>query len=114
MKKLLLILCIFSGYANAEPEAWECSGRSKDTIKLTGDFANGLGGTIVSNGLSQDTGLMVTGLERGWYFGGVHKKTKKYNYAFKIDPNNTGGYYNFSTGKMIAEASAIFICRKLL
>lgn len=95
-------------------ETWSCADRfdspRKELVRLTAyrEFAFGV---VVVSGISQFAQYQVQGFNRRWDFGAL-KESGSLPFAFLIEPNGDGAYYDFS-GAAEAKADQLYKCKQV-
>lgn len=101
--------------ASAHAESWVCynwldSTKAKPLVSLEGNLEMGIGSVNVA-GANHVAEYAVRGLNRRWDFG-LSEDAATYDFAFVIEPDGTGLYYDF-TLEPTAKASQRFTCVKV-
>jgi hypothetical protein len=111
---LLIASATASAMGQAKPvEKWECKefladGWKKILVTATVDSGRA-SGTIAVAGVAWYTAFGVEGFNRRWDFGPKDHATR---YAFVIEPDGTGLYYDFATETHLSKASIVMTCRQ--
>jgi TonB family protein len=108
---LLLLISGVSAYASPI-ETWQCWDYGDESQKVLVTATVEVGrreGDIAVAGVKHKTVFRVAGFDRRWDFG---FENKTYQYAFVIEPNGTGRYFNFG-GEAKAKPSRLMNCREI-
>jgi hypothetical protein len=94
-----VVLLATSAVAHANPvESWECKDllERSSSVLVTATVESGRDkGTISVSGIKHTTAFRVAGFNRRWDFG--RSPGGGYQYAFIIEPNGDGQYYEFNS-----------------
>ena len=103
MRILITLFLLFfstSSFSNEAFESWQCRGSqlSDDSeIIVKADILKGREtGNIYVAGVRLDTSFSMRGFNRRWDFKDAESIVEAYSYAFIINPNGVGEYYEFS------------------
>ena len=110
-KFILLLSMVFMAWTVSAFEEWECrspSGSWSNILVIASSDIEKQSGKIKVAGTEHLTHYQIQGFDRRWNFG-----DSKESYAFIINPNSYGFYYDFSTADEEGKAgpSQRFECR---
>ena len=110
---LLLAMSVLASADETQTETWCCSELffvvDECLVRLTSQRERGLSGTgeVSVTGITHSATFRINGFERRWDFG------EDYDFAFVIDPDGTGKYYDFSDSENArARPSYIYRCER--
>lgn len=113
--RLILIAALVPtvAHAQAKPvERWECREKysQNDAVLVRATVDSGRhSGTLTVAGVTYTTAFEVAGFNRRWDFG---PKGDRWRYAFIIDPEGDGSYYDFTSKTSGVMPSLILECRQ--